>query len=169
MNLSLLMGNLCSLLGMAADSLSSAQKTTKGMLWMQSLGQLIYGIGTFLLGGYSGVVQNVVSILRNLVAIWNLANPVLEWLLAGLGVVFGLAFNNLGFIGILPVIGNLQYTLAIFRCRNNERLLKISFAATIAMYAIFNLAILNLVGVACNLVVLATTAFVLIKDKKTAK
>ena len=168
MNTALLIGNLCSLLGTGADSLSSTRKTPQGMLWMQSLGQLIYGIGTFLLGGYSGVVQNVVSILRNLVAIRGIHNRIIEWTLVALGVVFGILFNNLGFVGLLPVVGNLQYTLIIFRFRDNEWVMKISFAGMIASYAFYNIAIYNFVGFALNLVVLATTAIVLIKEKKAA-
>ena len=71
MNISLIIGNLFSLFASAADTLSSTQKTTKRMLLVQSLGQVFYGIGTFVLGGYSGVAQNIVSILRNLIAIKN--------------------------------------------------------------------------------------------------
>lgn len=166
MNPSLLIGNLCSLIGTGADTLSTTRKTPQAMLWLQSLGQLLYGIGTFVLGGYSGVVQNVVSILRNLVAIRGIRNPILEWILLGMGVVLGIAFNNLGTVGFLPVLGNLQYTLAIFRSRDNERALKISFAIMVLAYAVFNFAIYNFVGAAMNLVILATTITVLLRSRE---
>ena len=163
---SLIIGNLCSLLAMGTDSISSTRKTTKGVLLVQCISQLIYCTGTLVLKGYSGAVQNAVSILRNLVAIRKVESKFVEWFLVILGVVLGLVFNNLGVMGLLPVIANLQYTLAIFRFQDNERALKISFLIAVGMFAIFNIAIYNIVGVISNLVVLFTTAAVLFKTKK---
>ena len=163
---SILVGNVCSLLAMVTDSFSSTRKTTKGVLLVQNVSQLIYGIGTVILGGYSGAVQNGVSILRNFVAIRGIRSKALEWVLAALGVVLGLAFNNLGFMGLLPVIANLQYTLAIFRFQDNERALKVSFMISVAMFGVFNIAIYNVVGVIANSAVAVTTAVYLLKGKK---
>lgn len=164
--INLIIGNICSILAMATDSISSTRKTTKGVLLVQSLSQLIYFIGTVVLKGYSGAVQNAVSILRNFVAIRDIHNKYVEWILAGLGVVLGLAFNNLGFMGLLPVIANFQYTIAIFRFQDNERALKISFAIAIGLFAIFNIAIYNVVGMLSNSVVFVTTVAVLLKSNK---
>ena len=161
--ISVILGNGCSLLAMVTDSISSTRKTAKGVLLMQSLSQLIYCTGTILLKGYSGAVQNVVSILRNFVAIRKISSPLVEWILVALGVVLGLLFNNLGLMGLLPVVANLQYTLAVFKFKDNERALKISFAICIGLFALFNLAILNFVGVASNLVVLFTTLVMIFK------
>ena len=163
--ISVILGNGCSLLAMVTDSISSTRKTAKGVLLMQSLSQLIYCTGTILLKGYSGAVQNVVSILRNFVAIRKISSPLIEWILVLLGVVLGLLFNNLGLMGLLPVIANLQYTLAVFKFKDNERALKISFAICIGLFAIFNCAIFNFVGVASNLVVLVTTLVMIFKQK----
>ena len=163
--ISVILGNGCSLLAMVTDSISSTRKTAKGVLLMQSLSQLIYCIGTILLKGYSGAVQNLVSILRNFVAIRKISSPLIEWILVALGVALGLLFNNLGLIGYLPVVANLQYTLAVFKFKDNERALKISFALCISLFAIFNCAIFNFVGAASNLVVLGTTLVMLFKQR----
>ena len=32
-----------------------------------------------------------------------------------IGVVLGIMFNNRGVLGLLPVIGNLEYSIAIFK------------------------------------------------------
>ena len=162
----LIIGNVCSLLAMVTDSISSTRKTAKGVLLVQSLSQLIYFIGTVVLKGYSGAVQNAVSILRNFVAIRDIRSKYVEWALVGLGVVLGLAFNNLGFMGLLPVIANLQYTIAVFRFQDNQRALKISFAIAVGMFAVFNIAIFNVVGVVSNSVVFVTTLAVLLKSGK---
>ena len=168
-SLSLIVGNLCSLLAMATDSISSSKKTAKGVLLFQSLSQFIYCIGAIVLKGYSGAVQNAVSVLRNFVAIRNKDNKFVEWFLVLLGVVLGICFNNLGIIGYLPIVANLEYTLAVFRFKDNERALKVSFLVSIILFAIFNAAILNYVGVISNLVVLVTTVVFLVKPVKTCK
>lgn len=163
--ISVILGNACSLLAMITDSISSTRKTAKGVLLVQSLSQLIYCVGTILLKGYSAAVQNAVSILRNFVAIRKINSAFVEWSLVILGVGLGIGFNNLGLIGFLPVVANLQYTLAVFKFKDNERALKISFAVCIGMFAAFNLAIYNFVGVASNLVVLGTTLVMLFKKR----
>ena len=164
--INLIIGNVSSLLAMVTDSISSTRKTAKGVLLVQSLSQLIYFIGTVVLKGYSGAVQNAVSILRNFVAIRDIRNKYVEWALVGLGVVLGLAFNNLGFMGLLPVIANFQYTIAVFRFQDNQRALKISFAIAVGMFAVFNIAIFNVVGVVSNSVVFVTTLADLLKSGK---
>ena len=164
---SLIVGNLCSILAMITDSVSATRKTARGVLWVQILSQIIYGLGAFVLGGYSATAQNCVSILRNLVAIGNISNRYVEWLLMGLGVVLGIACNNLGLIGLLPVAASLMYTLAIFRFRNDQRPLKIAFIISSVMFAVFNGAIFNLTGAVTNSVVAVITAVNLFRTKDT--
>ena len=166
MNIGTIIGNLCALLAMGTDAISATRKTAKGMLWMQTLSQVIYCVGTIALKGYSGAVQNAVSILRNLVAIRQISSAVVEWTLLGLGVVLGVAFNNLGLVGLLPVVANLQYTLAVFRFKDRERALKTAFLISVGLFAIFNLAIYNIVGMLSNGAVCITTAIALIKTRK---
>ena len=163
--LSIIIGNVCSLLAMVTDSISSTRKTAKGVLWVQNLSQLIYCTGSFILGGYSACAQNLVSILRNLVAIRGINSKAIEWFMVVLGVALGIGFNNLGLVGYLPVIANLQYTLIVFKFKDNERALKMSFVVCCVLFAIFNLFILNFVGVVTNLFVIVTTIIVLAKGK----
>lgn len=162
-NMNVIVGNVCSLIAMGTDAASSAQKTAKGVLWYQILSQFVYCLGSILLKGYSAAVQNAVSTLRNLVAIKKVESKVIEWILAILAVGLGLYFNNLGWLGVLPVVANLQYTLAVFRFKDNERALKISFLICVLMFSVFNFAILNIVGFCSNVVVSITTAFFIIK------
>ena len=164
--LSIILGNVCSLLAMITDSVSSTRKTAKGVLMMQNVSQLFYLTGSILLKGYSSAAQNAVSILRNFVAIRKIESRVVQWTLVVFGVVFGIAVNNLGLLGYLPVVANLLYTLAVFKFKDNERALKIAFAICVGMFVVFNFAILNFVGACSNLVVMCTTLIFLFKQKK---
>ena len=168
MNTNIIVGNLCTLLAMGANAASTTRKSTKSVLSVQNLGQLIYCVSGIVLGGYSASVQNVVSILRNVAAIRNIKSKAVEWGLTIAGVVLGILFNNRGVMGLLPVLGNLQYTLVIFRCRDNERLLKLSFLISSVCFVIFNIVLYNFVGVVSDLIVTITTAAVLLKGRKQA-
>ena len=164
----LIVGNLFSLLAMVADSFSSSRKTVRGMLLVQCLGLGFFAASSICLKGYSAAVQNVVGIFRNLLASSKYQSKKLEWVMVGLAVGLGLLFNNLGLIGTLPVIGNLEYTVAMFRVKDNERVLKFAFLVSICMYAVFNLYIKNFVGLIANIVVISVTASFLIRGGKKA-
>ena len=166
MDINIIIGNLCPLLAMGTNAISSTRKTAKGMLLFQSLSQVIYFGCALILRGYSAAVQNVVSIIRNMAAIKNIKSKVIEWVLIVLGVILGIVFNNRGIIGLIPVLGNLQYTLAIFYLKDNEKLFKLSFLLSLIGFVIFNLAIFNFVGAIADAVVSVTTIIALIKGNK---
>ena len=161
----IVIGNICSLLAMGFNSFSSTRKTPKGVLWMQNAAQAVYGVCGVLLKGYSATVQNVVSILRNCAAIWKIKSMILEWGLVILGVALGIVFNNRSWIGWLPILANLEYTLAIFRFKDDEYKIKIFFLISSVLFVIFNFAIQNYVGAAADIVVTITTIVVLLKKK----
>lgn len=163
--INIILGNLFTLCAMCTDSASSSQKTSERVLTIQCISQVFYGLSSLVLGGYSAGVQSAVSILRNIVAIRKIDNRIVEWGLIGLGVALGLYFNNLGAIGWLPVISNFEYSVAIFRFKNNERTLKISFLICCLLYAIFNIFIWNFVGVISNMVIVGSTIIFLYKGR----
>ena len=162
-------GNLFSLLATVTDLYSASRKTTRSMLWAQTASQGLLGLSSFVLGGYSAVVQNVVSMIRNITAIGQKSSRLIEYLLIGLGVVLGIIFNNLGAIGWLPILANLEYSVSVFRFKSNERKLKIAFAVCIAFYIAFNVSISNYIGALSNLAVLATTLLALLKTRRESR
>ena len=161
----IIIGNVCSLCAAVTDSISGAQKKRNRILAFQTLSQVFYGASSIALKGYSSTVQNGVAILRNLAAIKNIKSKALEWTLILLGVVLGVAFNNRGLIGWLPILANLEYSLAVFRFKDNVRLLKIAFIINMRMYLTFSIMIKNYVAAVANVVVAVITAIALIKGK----
>ena len=132
----------------------------------QNLSQFFYGLSSLVLGGYSAVVQNVVSILRNFVAMSKISSKVVEWTLIGLGVGLGVYFNNLGLVGWLPILANFEYSIAVFRFKDNERALKASFLVCCLLFTIFNIFIYNAVGVISNTIVIISIIMFLWRGRK---
>lgn len=161
-----IVGNVCSLCAMVSDSVSSTRKKHSQIMLIQCLSQVFYGAGAIILKGYSGAAQNAVAILRNLAATRKWKHQIVEWALIALGVVLGIVFNNRGLLGWLPIVSNLEYSVAVFRFQENERALKLAFILNMAMYAVFNAVILNFVGTAANVVVIVTTVIALVRSKK---
>ena len=163
-----ILGNVFSLMSTLTDLYSVSRKTAKSMLVAQTVTQALLGFSSLFLGGYSAVVQNVVSIIRNLAALKEKSHKAIEYALIVMGVALGIAFNNLGWIGWLPILSNLIYSVSVFRFKDDERSLKIAFALCVAFYIVFNFKILNYVGTVSNIVVFATTVFALIKGSRKA-
>lgn len=163
-----IVGNVCSLCAMATDSVSTTRKKHSQILGIQILSQLFYGAGSIILKGYSSTAQNAVAILRNLAAMKQLKYKAIEWILILLGVVLGVVFNNRGLLGWLPIVGNLEYSIAVFQCKNNERGLKAAFIVNMLMFCAFNVVIWNFVGAAANVVVVVTTLISLLRKKRPA-
>ena len=162
----LIAGNVCSLLGMGADVASASRKTAKGVLWLQTLGQVFFGLSSVFLKGYSAAVQSGVSVVRNLAAIGGVKSKWVEWFFVGAAAGLGIWCNNRGLAGWFPVISNFQYSLAVFRFQDDERSLKKSFLVMVVMFAMFNLVIQNYVGILSNTAVFVSVVLSLSKGSK---
>ena len=164
-NTDIIIGNIFSLCAMASDAFSGTRKKHEQIMAVQIVSQFFYAASSIALKGYSSTVQNVVAVFRNLAAMKNVKSKALEWSLILAGVVLGIAFNNRGLLGLLPVIANLEYSVAVFKFKDNEQALKLAFIINMVMYAVFSLAIMNYVGtVSCGVIAL-TTAVSLIRAK----
>ena len=159
----IIIGNLSSLLGMSLDSYSSTKKTKKEILFFQNISLFVYGTGSIFLKGYSASAQNFVGILRNIVATKENNSEFLKWFLVALGVALGLIFNNRGLIGLLPIIANLEYSIAVFVIKDNEKLLKVCFLLNVLGFTIFSFFIYNFVGVITNSIVIISCLINILK------
>ena len=162
----IIVGNVCSLCAMVTDSISGTRKKKNEILGLQTLSQVFYGIGSTILKGYSSVAQNIAGILRNIAAMKDIKSKAVEWALIAVGVVLGVAFNNRGLLGWLPIVANFEYSVSVFKFKNNERNLKLAFILNMIMYGIFSFVIKSYVGCIANFFTAATTAASLVKESK---
>ena len=166
-NIFLLLGNGCSLLATLSNMFASTRKTARGVLLVQSLGQVFYFLCGIFLKGYSGSVQNAMSIVRNFVAMGKKkSSKWVEWGLIAAGGVLGVVFNNLGLAGWLPIVGSLEYSLSVFRFRDDKRKLKMALVVSLLIFIVFNVIIGNVVGTVADSVVVVTTLMDLWRTKE---
>ena len=163
-----IIGNLFSLCAMISDSVSGTRKKHSEIMAVQIVSQFFYAASSIALKGYSSTAQNVVAVFRNLAAMKHVKSKVLEWVLILAGVALGIAFNNRGLLGWLPIIANLEYSISVFRLKNNEKALKLAFIVNMVMYAVFSVVIMNYVGAVSCTVIAVTTALSLLRMNKGA-
>ena len=163
---SVIIGNIFSLCAMISDSVSGTRKKHNEIMAIQIVSQFFYGASSIVLKGYSSTAQNIVAVFRNFAAMKNIKSKVLEWGLILAGIVLGVAFNNRGLLGWLPIIANLEYSISVFRLRDNEKALKLAFIINMIMFAVFSSVIMNYVGVLSCTVIAVTTAVSLFRAKK---
>ena len=164
--LEVVIGNVCALGAILSDSLSGAQKTKQRMLLIQCVSQIFYIISSLVLRAYSATAQNVVAIFRNWFAARGKSGKVLTGVFIILPVVLGIAFNNRGAMGLLPVIGNLEYSVAMFAFPDGSLKLKLAFILNAILFCVFNFAVLNFVGGIGCVVITAVTLTSVLKEKK---
>ena len=162
----ILLGNVFSLCAMISDSISGTRKKHRDIMAVQIVSQFFYGASSIALKGYSSTAQNVVAVFRNLAAMKQVKSKVLEWALILAGVVLGVLFNNRGLLGWLPILANLEYSVSVFKLKENEKALKLAFILNMVMYAVFSAVIQNYVGVVSCTVIAVTTAVSLIRGGK---
>ena len=165
MKTAIIVGNVFSLCAMATDAFSGTRKKHRQIMAVQIVSQFFYGASSIALKGYSSTVQNVVAVFRNFAAMKNVKSKTLEWALVLAGVVLGIVFNNRGILGWLPIIANLEYSVSVFKFKDNEKALKLAFILNMVMYAVFSLAIMNYVGTVSCTVIAVTTAVSLFRAK----
>ena len=161
--INIILGNITSLLSCLLDSYSATKKNKKDMLTVQCFSVVVYAISNTLLKAYSTVVQNVCALVRNVLAAKGIKNKVIEYLIIASALFFGIYFNNLGFIGLLPVFGNVEYSICLFLLKDNVKGIKLSFLICNICFIILNIYVKNYVGFFFTSITVITTVVELFK------
>lgn len=97
-------------------------------------------LANLFLQGYSGMATNVVCLVRNILGANGRLNKTNTAILAILIVVGGIAVNNRGWLGLLPVIASLEYSICMYLCKNAQQM-RLALAVNVALWAIYDFAI----------------------------
>ena len=165
-NTTIIIGNILCLCAMITDSFSGTRKKHSEIMAVQIVSQFFYAACSIVLKGYSGTAQNIVAIFRNLAAMKNVKSRALEWTLILAGVVLGILLNNRGLPGWLPIVANFEYSVAVFRFKDNEKALKLAFIVNMILFGVFGAVIKNYVGVISCSFITVTTAVSLLRTEK---
>lgn len=118
----LIIGNIFSFLASLCTAVSVVKRCKADFMYWQ-VGNTICAILTnFVLLSYSGVTTNSVSLIRNILAWKNKLTVKRTFLLLFCSVSLGVLYNNIGWIGLLPVFSSAGYTVCIYLTKNEQPL-----------------------------------------------
>lgn len=127
-------GNIVALIGSILMVISGSLKNSKKIIYVQTIQILAFTISTLILGGYTGAIINLISIVRNILCYKDKLTKNMKILLIVPSIILSLLFNNLGFIGLFPLISLIVYT-CFMSTKNTIRLKSIILFTVILWFA----------------------------------
>lgn len=132
----LLIGNSISLIGCLVMVAIGFLKKKSHILAAQSVQCAFMGLGNLLLGGVSGFIANMVSIVRNLVFAKRSVTPLLKVFFITLQLLLSLGSLGDGLICWLPILAAAMFTWCLDT--KSEAKLKIVIIITQVMWLIYD-------------------------------
>lgn len=133
----LIIGNVIALIASIFMVIAGLLNDRRQILVVQIIQMTLFIISNVVLGGYTAVVVNAISIVRNIVAYKGKLTNNVSYFLLVLTTIFTLIFNNHFIIGLLPLVGTIVFTLNL----NNKNItkLKLALSFSMLMWLIFDL------------------------------
>lgn len=107
--MSIIIGNIIGLIAAIIMMLSGLIKSKKKILIWQTTQIGITVISNIILGGITGIIVNLLSVIRNILCYKDKLNITAKIIISSLATIISIRFNNLGIAGYLPVISTVTY------------------------------------------------------------
>ena len=122
MQLDLLIGNIFSLLSAICIGVSAIEKSKKRFMFWQ-IGDALFGtVMNIALSAYAALATSIVCLLRNILSFKGCLTRSVTIILLGIGITIGLWANNLGVVGLLPILASGIYTICIYITKNEQQM-----------------------------------------------
>ena len=107
----LVVGNIVALIGSLLMVYTGIIKEKKKIILVQTIQIAFLVASNLILGGITGAIINAISCIRNIICYKDKLKTKEKIILVLLSTSLSLYFNNLGIIGLLPLISTVSYTL----------------------------------------------------------
>ena len=105
----LVCGNIVALIASTLMVCSGITKDRKKTIYIQTIQIIAFVISNLILGGYTGAIVNFLSLARNYWCYKDSLTKIKKAILIILSIALSLLFNNLGLIGLLPIIASVVF------------------------------------------------------------
>ena len=153
----IVVGNIIALVASLVMVYSGILKQKKKILYAQTIQISLFVLSNFILGGITGAIINIFSFIRNILCYKDKLDLKAKIILIILSATISIMFNNLGFIGLLPVISTVIYIILM----NTKDIIKFKWlnVFTMFMWLIYDLfiksytsAIFDFMGIVANII-----------------
>lgn len=135
----LVVGNIIALIASLLMVYSGIIKDKKKILYVQSIQIALFVVSNIVLGGISGAIINAVSFVRNILCYKNKLGLSAKIIITVVSIGLVIYFNNLGWIGYLPLISTLLYVW--FMTIKDVVKFKILMIVTLILWIIYDFSI----------------------------
>lgn len=105
----IIIGNIIALVASLIMVYSGILKEKKKILFFQTLQIGITVISNIVLGGFTGAINNILNCVRNILCYKDKLGLKERIIITILSIIFTLLFNDIGLIGLLPLISSVAY------------------------------------------------------------
>ncbi len=105
----IVIGNIIAFIASIIMTYLGLLKSKKKMIFLQTVQIGLFVISNLILGGMTGAIVNAISFVRNILCYKDKLGLKEKIVITILSVVFALVFNNLGVIGLLPLLSTILY------------------------------------------------------------
>lgn len=133
----IIIGNIIALIASIIMVYSGFLKQKKTILYSQTIQIGLSVLSNIVLGGITGAIINALSCVRNILCYKDKLDLKAKIILIFLATTLSLMFNNLGVIGLFPVISTITYILLM----NTKDIIKFKWLIvfTMLMWLIYDL------------------------------
>lgn len=161
----LVIGNIFSLLCAICIAMSVVKKSKKDFMYWQIGCTLFGGIANIILYAYAAFVISSVSLIRDILSYKNKLTKNITIVLLIISIIIGLYANNLGIIGLLPIIASASYTLCIYITKNEQQM-RWALVSNLSLWFIHNLYIQAYPSALANIVLCIWTFIQILRNRK---
>lgn len=169
MQMYLIVGNFFSLLSAICIWVSVVKQSKKDFMYWQ-IGDTFFGIvANVALYAYAALVISIICFVRNILSFMDKLTQKITIVLLLISVVVGLYANNLGAIGLLPIIASASYTVCIYLTKNEQQM-RYALMINMGLWFIHNLYVQAYPSAVANIVLCFWTGWQIVKyieNKKT--
>lgn len=153
----IIIGNIIALIASILMVYTGFIKKKKKILYVQTIQIGLFVLSNMVLGGITGAITNVLSFVRNILCYKDKLDLKAKIILIFLVTILSLIFNNLGVIGLFPVISTVAYILLM----NTKNIFKFKFLMifSVIMWLIYDLyiksytsAIFDVMNIVANII-----------------
>ena len=109
----LILGNIVAFIAASLSIIIGIVKKREKIIYVQTIQLFTYTIANLILSGFSGAIADFIGMIRNILSYKGKLTKIAITLIIVTSTILTLVFNNLGFIGLLPLISTIVYTIYI--------------------------------------------------------
>lgn len=133
----IIIGNIIALVASILMVYSGIIKNKKKIIYVQTIQISLSVLSNIILNGITGAIINVLSLIRNILCYKDKLKLKTKIIISLLAIIFSLKFNNIGLIGLLPLISMITY-IWLMNIKNVIHF-KILIIFTMIMWGIYDL------------------------------